>query len=157
MKSSVWGVLFLMLGILGIVMINFFGNLTISNEQNYYLLKEITEAAMIDAVDQTALKNGTTATSLVCKTTNGERAVRIIKEKFVESFVRRFASSAERNKNYEIRFDDINECPPKVTVTLVSTEPYSFFDRVLGRSKDINYKSGANIVNRLSAILESKE
>ena len=46
MKVSFWGILFVILGILGIVMINFFGNLTVSNEQNYYLLKEITEAAM---------------------------------------------------------------------------------------------------------------
>ena len=143
MKASVWGFLFLVLGILGIVLINFFGNLTVSNEQNYYLLKEITEAAMIDAVDNRDVKEG--------------KDVRIIKEKFVESFVMRFASSAERNKKYQIRFDDINECPPKVTVTLVSTEPYSFFDRILGNNKDIDYQSGTDIVNRLSAILENKE
>ena len=166
MKVSFWGILFVILGILGIVMINFFGNLTVSNEQNYYLLKEITEAAMIDALDEKAYKVGighdgvTTATdpeSMHCK--SGPGAVRIIKEKFVEGFTRRFAASAERNKNYKISFDDIDECPPKVTVTLTATESYSFFERVLGKSKNdkIDYQSDANIVNRLSAILESKK
>ena len=163
MKASVWGFLFLTLGILGIVMINFFGNLTVSNEQNYYLLKEITEAAMIDAVDYHAYREGigydgvtneTDPDSMHC---SGEKGtIRIIKEKFVESFTRRFAASAERNKNYKISFDDIDECPPKVTVTVISGESRSLFANATGSDKEI-YKSEANIVNKLSAILESKK
>lgn len=164
MKVSVWGFLFLILGILGIVMINFFGNLTVSNEQNYYLLKEITEAAMIDAVDYHAYREGigydgvtneTDPDSMHC---SGEKGtIRIIKEKFVESFTRRFAASAERNKDYKIIFNDIDECPPKVTVTVVSAETRSLFEKALGVGKVEEIESDANIVNKLSAILESKK
>lgn len=166
MKVSVWGFLFLVLGILGIVMINFFGNVTVSDEQNYYLLKEVTEAAMIDALDYQAYRVGVgydgvnqenDPDSMYCLS-GKPGTVRIIKEKFVESFIRRFSASAERNKNYKISFDDIDECPPKVTVTVTATESYSFFQRILGvsQSEEIDYQSEANIVNKLSAILESK-
>ena len=117
---------------------------------------------MIDSIDQAANKNGIQGTydknTIKCDNPEKPGTIRIIKEKFVESFVRRFSSSAERNKNYKISFDDINECPPKVTVTLTSTEPYSFFDRIFGtKNKNFDYESGTDIVNRLSAILESKE
>lgn len=164
MNSSVWGFLFLVLGILGIVMINFFGNVSVSDEQNYYLLKETTEAAMIDALDYQAYRVGvgydgvipaTDQDSMYC-IPGKQGAIRIIKEKFVESFTRRFAASAERNKNYKISFDEIDECPPKVIVTVTSTESQSFFKRILQKDKPTDYESDTNIVNRLSAILESK-
>ena len=45
---------------------------------------------------------------------------RIIREKFVESFVRRFAEVAKTNDDYVISFDDIDECPPKVSVTVTT-------------------------------------
>ena len=162
MNSSVWGFLFLVLGILGIVMINFFGNVSVSDEQNYYLLKEVTEAAMIDALDYQAYRVGTgydgvtpDQDSMYCLP-GKPGTIRIIKEKFVESFTRRFAASAERNKDYKISFDEIDECPPKVTVTVTSTESQSFFKRILRKSKETDYETDASIVNRLSAILESK-
>ena len=41
MNSSMWMYFFMVMGILGIVLINIFGHVVISNEQNYYLLKEI--------------------------------------------------------------------------------------------------------------------
>lgn len=164
MNSSVWGFLFLILGILGIVMINFFGNVSVSDEQNYYLLKEVTEAAMIDAIDYQAYRVGvgydgvtkeTDPTSMYCLS-GKPGAIRIVKEKFVESFTRRFASSAERNKNYKISFDDIDECPPKVTVTVTSTESQGFFKKILRKSEETDYETDSSIVNKLSAILESK-
>ena len=58
MKASVWGYMFLFLGLFGILLINLFGNITINNEQDYYLLKETTKAAMIDSVDITAYREG---------------------------------------------------------------------------------------------------
>ena len=160
MKSAYWGILFLILGILGIVMIDFFGNLTVSNEQNYYLLKEITEASMIDSLDEAAYKEGVskenTDESIMHCSYNKPGTVRIEKERFVESFVRRFAESAERNKKYELSFDDIIECPPKVTVTIKSTETKSWFKRVFSNDDDSKYETDAEVVNKLSAILEGK-
>ena len=134
MNSSVWMYFFMLMGILGILLINIFGNVIMSNEQNYYLLKEVTEAAMMDAVDLKAYRDGV-GWDGVTKESDPETmhcmegipgTVRIIEEKFVESFVRRFASSAQLNRKYKIIINDIDECPPKVTVTLVATEKFSF-------------------------------
>ena len=159
MNSSMWMYFFMVMGILGIVLINIFGNVIMSNEQNYYLLKEITEAAMIDAVDLKAYRDGigwdgvtedTDPESMHC-VEGIPGTIRIIEEKFVESFVRRFASSAQLNRKYKIIINDIDECPPKVTVTLVATEEFSFLSMF-----NVEYNSGEDIVNVLTGILENK-
>lgn len=159
MKESIWMYFFMLMGILGIVLINIFGNVIISNEQNYYLLKEVTEAAMIDAIDLKAYRDGvgwdgvtekTDPESMHC-TAEVPGTIRIIKEKFVESFVRRFAESAQLNRKYRIIIHDIDECPPKVSITLVSTEKFSFLSMF-----DVSYDSGEDIVNTLTGILENK-
>ena len=159
MNSSMWMYFFMVMGILGIVLINIFGNVIMSNEQNYYLLKEITEAAMIDAVDLKAYRDGigwdgvtedTDPESMHCME-GIPGTIRIIEEKFVESFVRRFASSAQLNRKYKIIINDIDECPPKVTVTLVATEEFSFLSMF-----NVEYNRGEDIVNVLTGILENK-
>ena len=159
MNSSMWMYFFMVMGILGIVLINIFGNVIMSNEQNYYLLKEITEAAMIDAVDLKAYRDGigwdgvtedTDPESMHCME-GIPGTIRIIEEKFVESFVRRFASSAQLNRKYKIIINDIDECPPKVTVTLVATEEFSFLSMF-----NVEYNCGEDIVNVLTGILENK-
>ena len=156
MNSSMWMYFFMVMGILGIVLINIFGNVIMSNEQNYYLLKEITEAAMIDAVDLKAYRDGigwdgvtedTDPESMHCME-GIPGTIRIIEEKFVESFVRRFASSAQLNRKYKIIINDIDECPPKVTVTLVATEEFSFLSMF-----NVEYNSGEDIVNVLTGII----
>ena len=58
MKESIWMYMFATLGIVGLVLINLFGHIVVSAEQNYYLLKEITEASMYDAVDLRAYREG---------------------------------------------------------------------------------------------------
>jgi len=154
-----WMYFFMMMGILGILLINIFGNVIMSNEQNYYLLKEVTEAAMIDAVDLKAFRDGV-GWDGVTEETDPETmhcmegipgTIRIIEEKFVESFVRRFASSAQLNRKYKIIINDIDECPPKVTVTLVATEKFSFLSFF-----GVSYDSGEDIVNVLTGILENR-
>ena len=159
MKESIWMYFFMLMGILGIILINIFGNVIISNEQNYYLLKEVTEAAMIDALDLKAYRDGvgwdgvteeTDPESMHC-VTEIPGTIRIIEEKFVESFVRRFAESAQLNRKYRIIIHDIDECPPKVSITLVSTEQFSFLSMF-----DVSYDSGEDIVNTLTGILENR-
>ena len=154
-----WMYFFMVMGILGIVLINIFGHVVISNEQNYYLLKEISEAAMVDAVDLKAYRDGV-GWDGVTEDTDPESmhclegipgTVRIVKEKFVESFVRRFANSADLSRKYKIIINDIDECPPKVTVTLVSTEKFSFLSFF-----KVEYDTDENIVNVLTGILENK-
>lgn len=159
MNSSMWMYFFMVMGILGIVLINIFGHVVISNEQNYYLLKEISEAAMVDAVDLKAYRDGV-GWDGVTEDTDPESmhclegipgTVRIVKEKFVESFVRRFANSADLSRKYKIIINDIDECPPKVTVTLVSTEKFSFLSFF-----KVEYDTDENIVNVLTGILENR-
>ena len=52
--------------------------------------------------------------------------LRIDKEKFVESFIRRFADSVDTTRNYQLSFYDLNEVPPKVSVKVDSSTVLSF-------------------------------
>ena len=165
MQSTAWGYLFLILGLVGIVLINLFGNITVSNEDMYYILKEVTEASMIDAIDYQAYRvgvgyDGVTSISdpdsMHC-ISGVPGTVRIVKEKFVESFVRRFSKTATNNREYEIRFEDIDECPPKVSVTITAKEQYKMLGNLFGSNEEYDYETdSAEIVNTLSAILEDK-
>ena len=81
-------------------------NLTTTSTQDYYLVKEITDAALIDAVDYSYYR------------TYGE--IKINKEKFYESFIRRFAETASLSKTYTVSFYGVYEAPPKVSVEIKS-------------------------------------
>lgn len=158
MSESLWGYLFMMMGILGIFLINLFGQVVVKNEQDYYLIKEITNAAMNDAFDKQAYRLGighdgvtmdSDPESMHCM--NGRPGtVRIQKEVFVESFVRRFSESAFLNRKYRIIFHDIDECPPKVSVSVVSSQEFNFFKMFTKENTEDSY-----IVNSITAILET--
>jgi hypothetical protein len=47
MKEAFWGIFIILLGSIGIVAINLFQSLTVSTDQNYYLMKEVTKAATL--------------------------------------------------------------------------------------------------------------
>lgn len=131
MKESYWGYFLILLGIFVIVIMMLLNNVTTTNSQDYYLLKEVTEASMIDAVDYGYYRE-----------TN---EVRIVREKFVENFLRRFSESVNVNNTYKIDFYDIYECPPKVSV------------RVTTKSGSYNIGGDASsfdIVNKIDGILE---
>ena len=51
MKNALWGYWLVLLGIFVVVIMLLVQNLTSSSTQDYYLVKEITEAALVDAVD----------------------------------------------------------------------------------------------------------
>lgn len=137
MKETYWLILILILGIICIAFINFFQTYTNTDEQNYMLLKEVTEAAMYDAIDMDAYKLYGT--------------VRINREKFVENFVRRFSESVTLGNTYVIEIYDVNETPPKVSLK-VSTKLRSNVTAVsFSKSKVIDF----DIENRLDAILET--
>ena len=120
-----------MLGIVSIAFIYFFQTYTNTDEQNYILLKEITEAAMYDAVDLSTYRS--------------TGVVQIDREKFVENFLRRFAESVTLGNTYVIEIYDVNETPPKVSLK-VSTKLQT---NVTSEIMDFD------IVNRLDAILET--
>ena len=133
MKESLWGYWLILLGIMIITVMILLQNYTTTNQQDYYLAKEITNAAMYDAIDYGYYK------------AYGE--LKIVKEKFVENFVRRFAESATLNKTYTINFYSIYEAPPAVNVEIITNTG----DYVVGNT---NLNTG--ITTRISAILEMK-
>lgn len=130
MKESFWGIFVVFLGITSIFFIVLFQNLTNTDEHNSQLLKEVTEASMWDAFDYASYR------------ITGE--VRIDREKFVENFIRRYAESASRSREYTIKFYDINEKPPKVSLSVQSG--------VVGVGG--NTEMTFDLQNRIDAILE---
>ena len=96
----------ILLSIISLLMINVLSNYSTGGELDYYLVKETTDAAMADAMDDEYYRlNGT---------------IRMDKEKFVESFLRRFADSVDNTREYDIKFYALNEVPPKVSIKVDS-------------------------------------
>lgn len=131
MKESFWSVLIVMLGVLSIAFIYFFQTITSTDEQNYTILKEVTEAAMWDSVDWAEYRaTGNT---------------RIHREKFAENFQRRFAESVSLGNVYNIKIYDVSEYPPKVSLKVSSKLKSNVTDEMVE----------FDIVNKIDAILET--
>ena len=132
MKWSFASVGLIVFGLIGLAIIILFQNITTNNENDYYLLKEVTEASMIDAINMDYYRE------------TGE--LKITKEKFVESFTRRFAESTVfASSEYTINYFDIMEEPPKVTVSI---------NTGIGEYTIYQDTSDYHVANTLSAILE---
>ncbi len=112
MNKAMLTVGIIILSLATLLMINIISNYSSGSELDYYLVKETGEAAMIDAIDVKYYRD------------NG--LLRIDKEKFVESFIRRFADSVDTTRNYQLSFYDLNEVPPKVSVKVDSSTVLSF-------------------------------
>ncbi len=132
MHESFWGSFIISAGVLIIALIFFMQKVTNTQEQNYTLIKETTQAAMKDAFDYASyMKDGKT--------------IRINREAFVESFVRRFAQNASLANTYVIEIYDVNEYPPKVSLK-VKTKQGAFV-----ANQEIEF----DITNQIDAILET--
>lgn len=132
MKWSTVTVGVMILGIIGVSIILLFQQLTTTNENDYYLLKEITEAAMIDSIDISYYRE------------TGK--LKIVREKFVENFTRRFAESTLIiGTKYTIKFFDIMEEPPKVSVRI---------DTGIENYKIYNTSGNYEVLNQLMGIFE---
>ena len=111
---------------------------------------------MYDSIDLDAYRNGLNerlADNKGIHCALGEPGtLRIIEEKFVESFIRRFADSAQQNKNYTIYISDIVECPPKVSITVKTAQSFKEFDFFTNDGI-----AETQITNRLTAILETQK
>lgn len=134
MNKGILTVGIIMLGLMSFLLIALINNASTGSELDYYLVKETAEAAMIDAVDVKYYRD------------NGQ--LRMDKEKFVESFLRRFADSIDNTThnthNYKIGFYDLNETPPKVSIKVDSSTVLSF------EGTDIDLSTS------IDAILETK-
>ena len=123
----------ILLAIITFGVVNIVQNYQTGNELDYYLLRETAEAAMTDAVDVGYYRLS--------------GLLRIDKEKFVESFIRRFAQNVSNNRTYDIGFYDINETPPKVSIKVSSSEQTNLTGEVLE----------FDISNKIDAILETPD
>lgn len=132
MKESYWGYWIVLLGVFIVVIMLLVQNVTTNNTEDYYTLKQLNEAAMIDAVDYAYYMD------------YGE--IKINKEKFIESFLRRFAEAATITDKYEIVFTGIYEAPPKVSIQITSkTNTYNI----------ASDPTSFDMTNRIDAILEN--
>jgi len=127
MNKAMLTVGLILLAIIAFFLINTVQDYSTGGDLDYYLLKETTESAMADSIDESYYRG------------NGQ--LRMDKERFVESFVRRFADAIDQNKNYQINFYDINETPPKVSIKVSSSDQATFED--------------IDITTKLNAILEN--
>ena len=131
MKNAFWAYWLILLGTVIVVIMMLVQNLTTSSTQDYFRVKEITEASMIDAVDYSYYRK------------YGE--IKINKEKFFESFFRRFAETASLNTTYTVSFYGVYEAPPKASVEIKSK---SNTFTVLGDATTID------MVERIDSVLE---
>lgn len=158
MSESMWGYLFLVLGIAAAALLILFGSISTKNEQDYYFLKEITQNAMLDSVDEAAYKVGLTQEQVenintIDCVSGKPGTIRIVTERFVENFARRFSEVATLDQEYRIEFYEIQECPAKVSLKVKSREDYTWVDKLFGGEDG----GTAIIENSLSAILETKK
>ena len=123
----------IMIGLFGFLIVIMFNEITVSNEQDYYTLKEATEAAMIESIDVAYYR------------LSGQ--LKMSQEKFVENFTRRFTETSTFGQgNYNIVYNQISETPPKVSITIVdATNAYNAYNVEMAQF---------DIVNQLSAILD---
>ena len=141
MKWSFASIGMIVMGLFGIIIIMLFNEITVSNEQDYYTLKDATEAALVESIDVAYFR------------LTGE--LKISQEKFVENFTRRFTETSTFGQgNYNIEFYQISELPAKVSLRIIdSTKKYNIYNSFNGGKVDVD-PTETNIVNELSAILD---
>ena len=110
MKESFWGFGLVLLGVTLFAFISFVQRMTKTNEEDFYMGKEILSASMIDAIDMGSYRS------------TGELVMS--KEKFVEVFIRRFSETVSLGKAYQVDFYDIIEYPPKASVRIRTDSSY---------------------------------
>lgn len=134
MKESMWGYWIVVLGISIMSVMVLLQNYTTTSEQDYFLIKEVLEASMYEAVDYGYYRD------------TGE--LKMNTEKMVENFMRRFSETVNINKNYRIEFYQIYEQPPAASVAIKTRTDGSNFGQQAGSTE-----SSAEVVNRLTGIL----
>ncbi|CDE95280.1 MAG: DUF5411 family protein [Bacilli bacterium] len=138
MKWSFSALGLIVMGLFGFMILMLFSEITISNEQDYYSIKEVTESAMIESID------------IAYYRLTGK--IKISREKFVENFSKRFVkNSTYGDGNYDIIFYSIREDPPKVSIGIIdSTQTYNIYTETLDPTR-------IDVVNKITAILDSYE
>lgn len=131
MKESYWGYWLILLGVLIMGIMMLVNSTTTNNTQDYYTLKEVTQASMIDALDFSYYR------------LYGD--IKMSEQKFVENFVRRLAENTNLSNTYNVAFYDLYEVPPKVSVKMTTkSNAYNI----------ANATTSYDVVNKIDAIIE---
>ncbi len=134
MKESLWGYWIVILGISIMSVMMVLQNYTTTSEQDYFLMKEVMEASMYEAVDYGYYRD------------TGK--LRMNTEKFAENYIRRFSQMVNINKTYEVKVYQVYEQPPAASVEIVSNSGRTNF------GKDATaFNETANVYNRMTGIL----
>ncbi len=131
MKESYWGYWLILLGIFIMVVMLLLNDATTTDTQDYYQLKEVANSAIYDSVDY----------SYYAQT--GQ--IRIIKEVFVENFLRRFSQTVSMTDTYKIDFYDLYESPPKVSIKIATAT---------GNYLVANDNTSLDVVNSIDLVVE---
>ena len=99
MRESYWGYWLVILGVFVIGVMLLVNNISTNNTQDYYNIKEVTQASMVDAIDFSYYRL--------------YGSLKMSEQKFVENFVRRFAENVNTSNVYDVSFYDLFEVPPK--------------------------------------------
>lgn len=131
MKESYWGYWLVMLGSFIVVVMMLTQNATTTNTQDYYQLKEVANSAIYESIDYAYFAQ--------------TQQVRMLKEVFVENFIRRFSQTISLSNTYKIDFYDLYESPPKASVK-ITTQTGNFL--VAGDTANLD------VVNSIDLIVE---
>ena len=146
MKYSYAAIGMLAVGLFAFMIVMIFQSITVGNEADYYTLKEAMEASMFESIDIDYYRGITENASDKDGNVKTTGEVKIVQEKFVSNFTRRFLKNTMGNsEGYVLEFYDIMEKPPKVTVVIKNS--------VSSMSLSEN---DFTVVNNLTGILESK-
>ena len=138
MKESYWGYVLIFIGVLAFVVMMIVRDYQTTNDNDYYTVKEVLQDAMIDSVDYAYWRE------------YGQ--LKIIKEKFAENFLRRFAHVMSSNKTYKIQLYGINEVPPKASVKIITKT-----DNYVVSNLESDDVTNFDVVTIMSGILDSKD
>ncbi len=141
MKEAYWGYWLVLLGIFVVVVMLLANDATTTNTQDYYQLKEVANSALYDSIDYGYFSQ--------------TKQVRILKEVFVENFLRRFAETVGVTDTYNVQFYDLYESPPKVSIK-ISTSTAGFIvgrDAANAEGTDDGITS-LDVVNSIDLLLE---
>ncbi|MGN1337265.1 MAG: DUF5411 family protein [Candidatus Coprovivens sp.] len=131
MKESYWGYWLVILGIFIIVVMMLTQDATTISSQDYYQLKEVANAAILDSIDY----------NYYAETYD----IRMHKEIFVANFMKRFAQSVDMTNTYRIDFVDLYESPPKVSIK-ISTKSNSFVVAGAGDITDLDVTNSIDLI-----------
>ena len=105
-RESYWGYWLILLGTFIVVVMMLVQSASTTNTQDYYQLKEVSNAALYDSIDSSYYYQ------------TGD--IRMKKELFVANFLKRFAQTVSLSDTYQVDFYDLYEAPPKVSVKVTT-------------------------------------